>query len=291
MNILEDFTQAVAHGVSDLGYRTQSGRLYDTYMENSAWKRFLSAMSEEHLAQYEAGGGKELEEKDGRPPKMASCISSSRFVYASSFDIEGFSFEKKLATAVGGVANLDGYAERADKTIYVEAKLREPYSHKPVQRIKQNYKPLYDHLRKMMPGVFDCVMEDIENEREMRTVFFCRDETVCGFDIKQMICHMLGIANDKLAHGFDGKEICFLYLLYNPVCLEFPSESGAEIRRIYMDTCRAAQQFELEAMFGHIVDFLIQSKNMKHDEADVAALKKAFKFKLCDQDTYRNYYD
>ena len=75
-----------------------------TYMTNDEWKAFLNSMSDEARKEHGAGGGDELSEKNGRPPKMASYGSSSRMIYTLSREKEGFHFEKKLSTTVGGKA-------------------------------------------------------------------------------------------------------------------------------------------------------------------------------------------
>ena len=80
-----------------------------TYMTNDEWKVFDASIKEnKHQpnahTEYLEGGGDELSEKDGRPPKMASYGSSSRMIYNLSSGKEGFHYEKKLPTTVGGKA-------------------------------------------------------------------------------------------------------------------------------------------------------------------------------------------
>ena len=75
-------------------------------------------MPETARIEYGAGDGGELEEKDGRPPKMASFGSSSRMIYNLSNKKDGFHFEKKLPTTVGGTANLDGFYEDDARYIF-----------------------------------------------------------------------------------------------------------------------------------------------------------------------------
>lgn len=194
MNLLKDFDLAIAKAEKETsGYRI-GDRVYDSYLSNEAWGTYLAKMSKEHRCQYGDGSGGELEEKKGRPPKMASFASSSRMIYRLSNDIPGFVFEKQLPTVIGGIANLDGYLEREHDFVFIEAKCREPYSHTAIQTIKQNYKPVYAYLREIMPRVFSCVMEDVPDTRDMRVAFFCKGDSVAYFDIKQMICHLLGVA-------------------------------------------------------------------------------------------------
>ena len=288
MSILTDFDTAIAE-VEKLpkGYCVE-GRLYESYLSNDMWKEYLADMSEEHYKQYSKGSGGELEEKNGRPPKMASFASSSRLIYRLSKNIPGFVFEKQLSTVVGGTANLDGYLEGEQKLVFVEAKCREPYSHTAIQVIKQNYRPIYTYLREKMPRVFNCVMEDVAENRNMQVVFFCKGELVVYFDIKQMICHMLGVANEVLKNKAD-KSILFLYLLYNPNELQMSLRSKEEIAHIYADTCAVANGYHMEEMFGHIVDFLIQRDGTEVDKQWLSRLKESFQFILCDQNDYITY--
>lgn len=288
MNLLKDFDQAIAKTTGETnGYRI-GDRTFDSYLSNEAWTTFLSKMSHEHRRQYGDGSGGELEDKNGRPPKMASFASSSRMIYRLSNNIPGFIFEKQLSTVIGGIANLDGYLERTHDLIFIEAKCREPYSHTAIQIIKQNYRPLYVYLREKMPRVFSCVMENVPDSRDMRVAFFCKGDSIVYFDIKQMICHMLGVANEMLTTKSD-KAVLFLYLLYNPEELPLPLDSKKEIIRIYADTCKAACNYRFEEIFGHIVDFLIQEKAIIVEPEKVEKIKSTFRFALCDQNNYKTY--
>ena len=118
------------------GY-TVNEKTYNNYLSNDSFEMFVEDMKTNHPTAYEMygkGGGKELEErKSGSniyPPKMASFGSSSRMIYNLMKDTDGFLFEKKLPTTVGGTANLDGFIETDEKCVFVEAKCREPYTAK-----------------------------------------------------------------------------------------------------------------------------------------------------------------
>ena len=288
MNILKEFDLAMANAEGTTnGYRLGE-RIFDSYLSNQNWEKHLAGMSQEHRRQYGAGSGGELEEQNGRPPKMAAFASSSRMIYNLSKDILEFTFEKQLTTVIGGVANLDGYVERESECIFVEAKCREPYSHATIQKIKQNYKPIYAYLREKMPRVFSCVMEDIPDSEYMRVAFFCRGDTVVHFDIKQMICHLLAVANEMLCRNSE-QTVLFLYLLYNPTGLAVAEEGKSEILRIYEDTCKSAREYRFAEMYGHILDFLVQRKGMQVDAQRLSQLKASFSFALCDQNEYLRY--
>ena len=290
MNILKDFDAAIA-GTEDTprGYCVGQHN-YDNYMSNNAWAEYLARMSAEHRSQYGDGSGGELREKDGRPPKMAAFASSSRMIYLLSRDISGFAFEKQLPTVIGGIANMDGYQESDNQYTFVESKCREPYSHKSPQTIKLNYRPLYAYLQDKAPELFSCTMEDGSDTRDMRVIFFCRGKEVVHFDIKQMLCHLLGVANNMLAGGNCDTPVRFLYLLYNPTDLVLPQKSRERILRIYRDTCATAEDYDFKRIFGYVVDFLMQKKKYAVSQESVTKLKKGFCFALCDQNSYRSYF-
>lgn len=290
MKILKDFDAAIANAENTPKGYCVGGRSYDSYMSNDAWADYLDGMSAEHRSQYGDGSGGELKGKNGRPPKMAAFASSSRMTYLLSKDIPGFVFEKQLSTVIGGVANLDGYQENSEQYTFVEAKCREPYSHKSPQTIKQNYKPLYTYLQDKMPEVFSSTMEDIPDSRDMRVTFYCCSKEVVYFDIKQMLCHLLGIANKMLSETACNTPVQFLYLLYNPTKLDFSQESRREILRIYQETCAAAESYDFANVFGHVVDFLMWEKEYSVTEEDVATLKNSFRFALCDQNSYKDFF-
>lgn len=302
MSVKDAFTKALiedqtAGGSLLCGYNGNNEYL----QKDTSWKELLDGMKEEHKAQYGNGSGGELKEEKGNPPKMAAFASSSRFIYtlsARTNDIPGFKFEEQLPTTVGGVANMDGYQELGGRFTFVEAKCREPYSHSVKQAIKRNYKDVYAYLREKMPRVFSCVMEDIpdapngkEPQNKMNVVFFCHSRAVGAFDIKQMISHLLGVATKFLSMDAQQRSsvngIKFLYLLYNPAKLQMESADKTELMKIYEDTCWCAEHYHFEEMFAHIVDFLAPIVCPKTPIKEFIPIKEAFRFKLCDQNTYR----
>lgn len=290
MSILKEFDLAIAD-IENIprGFVTGKGN-YDSYMSNAAWDAYLKDMSDEHRSQFDDGSGGELKVKNDRPPKMASFASSSRMAYKLSKDIPNFVFEKQLSTVIGGTANLDGYWEGNGQYIFVEAKCREPYSHKSPETIKQNYKPLYEYLQSKLPDMFSCAMEGIPESRDMRVAFFCRGKLVDYFDMKQMLCHLLGVANRMLLDQVFDTPIRFLYLLYNPTELSLSEKTKQEILRIFRATCEAATSYDFKKIFACVVDFLIEKKDYTATTADTEKLKSNFLFALCDQKNYQNFF-
>lgn len=312
MNISKAFTDAlVQEQMINEGLEQGYNDRNDYLNKNSSWAELYNGMQPEHKIQYDGGGGGELSEKNGNPPKMAAFASSSRMIYTLSAvkkKIKGFRFEEKLPTTVGGQANMDGYLNRGDRYIFVEAKCREPYDHQAKQKIKQVYRDVYAYLQEKMPEIFTCEMEDIPEiddknpKREMNVTFQCCGVKVSHFDIKQMICHLLGVATKILTPEKVSKavfpnvdSILFLYLLYNPTNLKMDDRTErSEIMRVYVDTCWAGTHYDFKTMFGHIVDYLVElrkNNNKPIPETDaISKLKSSFNFNLCDQFDYYSYF-
>jgi hypothetical protein len=146
-----------------------------------------------------------------------------------------------------------------------------------------------------MPAVFFCTMEDIPDppgakkpKNEMKVIFSCEGSVVSGFDIKQMICHLLAIATDRLSYP-DGKSVLFLYLLYNPTALKMEPEVKQEVLDIYQGTCWSALHYDFKTMFGHVVDYIASIKKHRATEAEIMHIKNSFEFVLCDQENYCKY--
>jgi hypothetical protein len=223
---------------------------------------------------------------------MAAFASSSRFIYALSArenDIPGFKFEEQLPTTVGGVANMDGYQELGGRFTFVEAKCREPYSHSVKQAIKRNYKDVYAYLREKMPRVFSCVMEDIpdapdgkEPQNKMNVVFFCHNKVVAYFDIKQMICHLAGIATAVLKNDYTDVPLAFEYLVYNPENLSLPEKEGKKILDIYQKTLKEATSIDFKKLFGIILNFLAQTTKYSAPNDNIRIVDN-FTFEVCEQ--------
>ena len=257
-----------------------------TYMTNDEWKAFLNSMPEEARKEYGAGGGDELSEKNGRPPKMASYGSSSRMIYTLSREKEGFHFEKKLFTTVGGKANLDGFYEDENHYIFVEAKCHEPYTAKNVT-VSKCYEKLYKYINEKMLGSIHIDMQTSKCGRYLNVQYFANDEKLERFDLKQMICHLLGIATGMLNGTLKRKQTDFIYLLYDPTELDIEPEAKAEIDTIYERTCYECNLIDFAELFRVILEFLRETKfesAMSQDELDDVILK--FTFTLASQEFY-----
>ena len=265
-------------------------RQYENYIDNETWTAFVDEMRRQYPAAYEEygeGSGDELGiKKIGRyPPKMASYGSSSRMIYMLSRDIPGFCFEKKLPTTVGGIANMDGYLYSGGTHYYVEAKCREPYSPKSYV-VDRKYEDLYRWLDQDEKVAFTCDITTLD-ENKMEVRFIADGTKLTRFDIKQMICHLLGIATAKLNQPSDEKTE-FLYLLYNPKHIEMVNPRHQEqILSIYEMEVAECKCIPFDELYGAIVRYLYKNRKVGTvSEGEMQKMANNFSFSLCDQKTY-----
>lgn len=274
--------------VVSAGYRIDD-RVYENYLSNESWSVFRDQMQKGHTVAYKMytqGGGKELEERrSGKytyPPKMASFGSSSRMIYNLMKDVPNFLFEKKLPTTIGGMANLDGFIETESKCVFVEAKCREPYGESK-NEIADKYRPLYEAITASHNNNLTCDIADLLPGK-MHVDFFFDEKPIQNLDIKQMICHLLGVATAYLQGEFR-KPIDFVYLLYNPTHLLFENDAQRKlIHTIYNRECTEALGVDFAGLFYDILVFL-QSKKHLGAGQNVAKIAEQFSFRVCDQYT------
>lgn len=189
------------------GYIMDDGRKYIAYKTNAEWQDFRFEMEHQYphaYKNYKDGDGGELEENK-YPPKMASYGSSSCLIYMLSRDISGFVFEKKLGINIPArnskqeaQASLDGYLE--DKNIFVEAKCREIYSARH-PGFNGKYGELYSYLIDKTEGLFQYDLKETKDKKGeiKRHVYFSWDGNhLSQLDLKQLLCHMLGIGKKSL---------------------------------------------------------------------------------------------
>ena len=243
---------------TDGGYSI-NGKKYNTYMTNTEWDAFKKAMLPSALDEYGAGGGDELSEKNGRPPKMACYGSSSRLIYKFSCQKEGFHYEKKLPTTIGGTANLDGFFEDDNRYVFVEAKCHEPYSSKS-NSVSKAYEKLYNFINEQMIGSVEIATKPSKCGRYLDAEYFADGEKLEHFDIKQMICHLLGIATGVLKGELSQKQIDFIYFLYDPTELELEPDTKEIIDAIYERTCYECNLIDFATLLRVIFAFLKEEK-------------------------------
>lgn len=275
-------------GTLEGGYTTK--KEYPSYMNNQMWDSFKKDMEQNHKAaytEYGAGSGGEMNPKGKFPPKMASYGSSSRMIYNLCKDIPNFHFEYQLPTRVGGIANLDGFMDFENKYTFVEAKCREPYGVKP-HLIEKKYKDLYNYINKNTSCNINIKVQD--EESKIKVDFFADDLAVTYFDIKQMICHLLGIAVKFLNNPTD-KKICFLYLCYNPKLIEITdTKKKDEIYKAYDKMCDECNSIDFVSLFETVIRYLHEELNVgKATNENITEITSRFTFTLCDQNNFMHY--
>lgn len=255
------------------------------YMTNVEWDAFLSAMPENVKKEYGEGSGDELTGKNGHPPKMASFGSSSRLIYNLSNKKKGFHFEKKLPTTVGGTANLDGFYEDDNRYVFVEAKCHEPYDSKKVT-VSKAYEKLYEYINKRMLGNIRIEINASKCGRYLNVEYFADGEKLERFDLKQMICHLLGIATGMLNGTFERKQTDFIYLLYDPTELDIDASSKEKILEIYKRTCYECNLVDFAELYRVIIEFLQENFYTITASDDVDKMVTYFVFTLASQEFY-----
>ena len=267
------------------GYTMEkSGITYYNYMKIAEWNKYLENMSPTHKTQYNCGGGGEL--YPGKyPPKMASFGSSSRFIYELSKDISGFKFEEKLDTKVGGVANLDGFIKNEDEYIYIEAKRREIYgaSHAN-EKIKVVYEDVYKKIRDAVKD-FNFEMSGEEDDEGYKKCTFTIKDEVKYFDLKQLICHFLGITYDIAKHNIKNAKVKFIYLIYNPneVEKEIDEKYKGRIEGRYKEVTEFidGKKEIINCIFNAVLGYQIQTHYLPKTGIE-------FEFVLADQNDYKD---
>lgn len=270
------------------GYKVKkSGICYKNYMSNETWKEYINKMPNIHKDNFISGNGGELNE--GKyPPKMASFGSSSRFIYELSKEIKGFSFEEKLDTRVGGIANIDGfiYKDNKDKKyIYIEAKRREIYgSHN--KEIKSVYTKVYDKIKNVVGQDFSYESKKSDKEGYNIISFKIKGEDASYFDLKQLICHFLGITYDLIKHDIREPNIVFLYLLYNPEDIKDELENYKKYSEKISERYKKVKNFiddhieQFKKIFDAVLDYQVETNNKEKPKIE-------FEFKLVDQNNYK----
>ena len=248
------------NGAEEEVYITIEGKAYENYMSKEKWEAFLKDMKKEHLIAYVQGYGNEISEKQGRygiyPPKMASYGSSSRMIYKLLKTVEGIHFEKQLPTKVGGTANLDGYLQRGETEIFIEAKCREIYTKHANIDIKEVYNEVLEAISKS-----DNAFQYTTKKKETKTGYLNYSFSYGGtpierFDIKQLICHFLGIAANYIKNKSAKNKICFIYLIYNPE--DFNIE---ELDKVYKRHKMEIDLFKMNDLFNAIFDYQKEALN------------------------------
>lgn len=200
-------------------------------------------------------------------------------------DIDGFIFEEPLKTDLGGYpAKLDGYMP--SKNLYVETKCHEFYSHsKPV--LRKGHKALYDGIIPLLlPHNFSYEPKEIGQR-----VNLSFDGDIYNFDLKQMLCHLCGIANKVLIEGF--QKVNFIYLIYKPteeLLKKIPSKEDKEaIQNLFDKEDITARRIPFNQLYCAILKYFNRKKRQYTDaELEIFSNESNFRFQVCDQTNFED---
>lgn len=260
---------------------------YNAYYTKADWLKYVIRMEARHKdawQSFKAGGGKELEEKFSvryqkwYPPKMASYASSSRFMYELGLQFPDFQFEIKLSTGMGrGKANLDGYL--ASKNVYVEAKCHEIYKASKAE-YNEAHAELYKYLKE------NCYAFDYKVEDNVVS-FLWNGKDVGRFDLKQMLCHLSGIARSKF--NSSDKRVNFVYLVYSPSeemlkSAQIDNSAKQRIKTLYDEEKENAMRIDFTLIYKHIIKYF---KPDDIEDASLTEMERAFKFFFRDQNNFK----
>ena len=254
-----DFAIRDAQNVYGYGYLIPGKKPYYNYLSNKEWDVYLDSMSLIHKEQFDKADGGELKEKDSKPPKMASFGSSSRFIYEYSKLIPSFSFEKKLPTRVGGKANIDGYIGTSENDTFVEAKCREIYSSHD-SKVSNVYMKLYDYIHERNHSFAYRHVSIVNDDKHFRCTFTLDGRDISHFDIKQLLCHFLGISANIFLNDAN-PNVRFIYLLFNPYDnTDFSNDKIAgfrkEITDVYDQTLEEIKLFgDFKWLFDTVMEY------------------------------------
>lgn len=258
----------------------KSKSVYDRYMSNEGWERYLAEMSEDHRIQYKNGDGGELKEGN-HPPKMACYGSSSRIIYTCLREVCGIKFEHPLPTRVGSrPANLDAYLDTDVRDIFIEAKCREIYAKHSKVGASIGYNDIYKHISEYHNSFSfgaDIISDNqgVKDKNNYNYRFFYNNEPVIRFDIKQLVSHFLGIAAGVL-EGIVKNNIRFVYFIYNP------NELGNKtLNRVYADTIDEIGKIDIIELFNAVFEY--QKRNLQ-----IEIEMPKFEFLLADQNDIKS---
>lgn len=224
---------------------------YDNYFSQEAFAAFVEEMKSDpyhrFFISYDAGKGSELKEQTGRygktPPKMASVASSSRFCYLAlrdgadglggSGDVE-FEHECRIRGIDGTAPQLDAFIP--EENIFVEVKCHEIFdAHRVV--MKSKYWDLLFGVDNAFGLPYIPKVQDEKFEIGLETFNLSKSSTM--FDIKQFLCHLMGIASQKETDT----PAKLVYLFFKPKL-----DSADEQRAI--DEVFCALQNEIHTIFN-----------------------------------------
>lgn len=226
MNLKKRFDQLILenlekNGCGPFGY-TMDPKTYPVYYSKEAFEAFRQEMQTQYpqyYQQYSKGKGSELLETS-TPPKMASVASSSRFAYiALRNGAEGlggtkqvtFEYACKIKDIGGPGAQLDAYTtDEQGNPIYVEVKCHEIFDFHKILLKPPYWNKFYGESNSFGFPVNPNIPKD-SFELSLEAFGISQKDTSL-VDMKQLLCHLLGIASQNP----DNRPGTLVYLFFKP---------------------------------------------------------------------------
>jgi len=226
-------------GVDKFGYKNVNGFVYDDYYTNEEFDKYIEDMkiyNVEHYKSYAKGKGNETIPTDNgvKPPKMASVASSSRFAYlalhagAKHIGIgENVEFEAECAikNKPGTQPQMDAFDK--DTRTYIEVKCHEIFGNSKQKTLKEPYLDYVYGTNDDGIGFKLVIDEKPQGEFAIPFAEFGMKEFPEYFDLKQFLCHLLGVACEN--HK-ERKSATLAYLFFKP---KTDVEEAVELFEVY----------------------------------------------------------
>lgn len=212
-------------GIDKFRYKNVNGVVYDDYYSNREFDKFIEEMKSYNVAHHKSyveGKGNETIPTDGgvKPPKMASVASSSRFSYLALRDGakhigigENVEFEAECAikNKPGTQPQMDAFDK--DTRTYIEVKCHEIFGNSKQKTLKEPYLDYVYGTNDDGVGFKLVVNERPQGEFAIPYKEFGMKEFPKYFDLKQFLCHLLGVA---CANYKEKKSATLAYLFSKP---------------------------------------------------------------------------
>ena len=206
------------YGVDKFGYII-GDKCYENYCSNEEFQMFKNEMEHgevynDYYKYYDGGAGSELIEKKGCygvvPPKMASVASSSRFCYLALRDgakpLGGNKVKFEYACEISDIKaamcpQLDAFIE--DSNTFIEAKCHEIFDNHQILMSTKYIKYLSED--------FGIDVEGMIEKDKIKIPLLTFGVKTSRFDIKQLLCHLIGVSSEKANLGLTDANLTYLF--------------------------------------------------------------------------------
>ena len=217
----------------------------------TAFKVEMGLCHPQHYYRYINGQGSELLET-GTPPKMASVASSSRFAYLAlrwgaeaiggTKNVE-FEHECRVHGIRGTAPQLDAYTtDKEGNPIYVEVKCHEIFDAHKIELSTAYWDHIYGDGNSF--GFLPKEKDPASAKFNIPPSHFGIESPDPMMDIKQLLCHLMGIASQKKPN----QTATLVYLFYKPIGAE---EDSPVLKDIF-------------TQLTHEIDQIFNSDPIKH---------------------------